>query len=195
MQAHWARYLCVLTSGFVENVARTLYEFFDLDWIRRCLRWDEARLAAWTRAARADWLELRDGSLLDFAVERARRDVELYEPADLVLRELVPQFVSSDRGKSGVLAAEAHWFDCGAPIVLGELATLFDVDLPAGASVAPALPIFDSAFAQTVARDPNDGAGIPAKPNVRDSYANWNNSSPPRGPLLVNDRARVQEIA
>jgi len=25
MQAHWARYLCVLTSGFVENVARTLY--------------------------------------------------------------------------------------------------------------------------------------------------------------------------
>jgi hypothetical protein len=25
MQAHWARYLCVLTSGFVENVARTIY--------------------------------------------------------------------------------------------------------------------------------------------------------------------------
>ena len=25
MQAHWARYLCVLTSGFVENIARSLY--------------------------------------------------------------------------------------------------------------------------------------------------------------------------
>lgn len=25
MQAHWARYLCVLTSGYVENVVRDLY--------------------------------------------------------------------------------------------------------------------------------------------------------------------------
>jgi RiboL-PSP-HEPN len=25
MQAHWARYLCVLTSGFVENIVRNLY--------------------------------------------------------------------------------------------------------------------------------------------------------------------------
>lgn len=25
MQAHWARYLCVLTSGFVENIVRSIY--------------------------------------------------------------------------------------------------------------------------------------------------------------------------
>lgn len=25
MQAHWARYICVLTSGFVENIVRDLY--------------------------------------------------------------------------------------------------------------------------------------------------------------------------
>jgi hypothetical protein len=30
MQSHWARYLCVLTSGFVENVARTLYGEYTL---------------------------------------------------------------------------------------------------------------------------------------------------------------------
>jgi penicillin-binding protein 2 len=142
--------------------AGVLYEFFDLDWIRRCLRWDESRLCAWTRTARADWLSLRDGQMLDFAVERLRRDGSSQEPADLVMREVTPQFTSGTRASGGVHAAESDWSDCGPPIVIEQLSTLFDVDLPKGANAPPRLPMFDHDFVQAVAAAAND-AGVLAR--------------------------------
>ncbi len=160
-----------------------LYEFFDLDWIRRSLRWDEDRLRAWTQAARSAWLESRDGQGLNFVVERTRRDMprppdtsptsdaplapeaslapgtpelSATSATELILREVALLFVAPARERRGVQAAEKLWFEHGKAQVFKDLDSLFNVDVPSRLAADPDLPIFDPAFIDEVARAPED---------------------------------------
>ncbi len=192
--------------------AGALYEFFDLDWIRRSLRWDEARLQAWTQAARSAWLESRDGQRLDFVVERTRRDMP--RPRDtsatpatsfasdasvasdvsvapelsaasatqLVLREVALLFVAPARGVRGVQAAEKAWYEHGRAQVFGELDSLFDVDVPSELAADPDLPIFDPAFIDEVAQAPTE-----VSPLARLEF--WRDDGTSADPALIEDAA------
>ncbi|MEO6710119.1 MAG: hypothetical protein ABIP42_11130, partial [Planctomycetota bacterium] len=144
-------------AGRLESAC--LEEFFDLDWIRRTLRWDQARLEAWTRAARSDWLALRDGPLLDFAVERVRRDTSGSSLADLVLDEVSPLFVTQKRERGVASAAVATWCGSRSAVVLGELDKLFDFELPDQIDEPPKLPFFDEHFVEQAAAASGD-AGV-----------------------------------
>ncbi|HTF89981.1 MAG TPA: hypothetical protein VK843_16320, partial [Planctomycetota bacterium] len=147
-------------AGRLESAC--LEEFFDLDWIRRTMRWDAARLQAWTRAARSDWLALRDGPLLDFAVERVRRDSSGLSLADLVLNEVSPLFVARKRERGSVSAGVATWCGSRSAVVLGELGKLFDFDLPDQIDEPPQLPFFDASFVERAEATPAD-AGVLAE--------------------------------
>jgi len=136
--------------------AESLYEFIDLGWIARCLYWDEARLRAWTRSARARWLAQRDGPLLDFAVERLRRERDRVPPASLVSRELAVAFVQARRRRDEVQAADPLRFDAERAMVLGDFDKLFDLDLPDELHESPALPLFDAEFCDALEQRPED---------------------------------------
>ncbi len=176
--------------------AGALYEFFDLDWIRRSLRWDEARLKTWTQAARSAWLESRDGQLLDFVVERTRRDMprppelsampELSAtPAtELVLREVVRLFAAPARERRGVQAAERPWFEHGQAQVFEELDSLFNVDVPSELGQDPDLPIFDSDFVDEVAQAPEDVSLL-----ARLEF--WRSDGTSVDPMLIEDAVKA----
>lgn len=136
--------------------AASLYEFVDLSWIQRCLYWDRARLQAWTREARARWLAQRDGPVLDFAVERLRRERDSVLPTRLVLRELAASFVQPRRTRAEVQAADLSRFDGEPAVVLGNFDKLFDLDLPDELHENPALPLFDPAYCDALEQTPDD---------------------------------------
>lgn len=137
----------------------TLAAYVDLGWIQRSLRWDGERLAVWAVRARLEWLELRDGPVLDFAVERVRRDLPGSPPALLVLRELAPLFVASSDVEGQVLAAEFPWREDDRPLVIGALDGLFTADAPRDRRQGPRLPHFDSVLAEDIEAAPGD-AGL-----------------------------------
>lgn len=136
--------------------AELLWETFDLDWLRASLCWDAPRLKQWTLRARERWLELQGGMVLDFAVERLRREAAGGGRVDLVLREIAPQFQEPPPRRAGVVAADSAWHGENPALVFSRLGRLFDVDLPSDVDSDPRLPFFDADFAQRVEAAPDD---------------------------------------
>ncbi len=168
-------------AGRIE--AECVSEFIDLDWIRRSLNWDETRLSSWIHGARTTWLALRDGPLLDFAVERVRRNASTGSPAPLVLREVVSLFVESEQSRRDVFAEEQPWFERGPTQVLGELGSLFDAEIPDDLDRDARLPIFDPEFVRSVQQNPDDPASLAL-------LEFWRGDGEPMEPTLIEDAAR-----
>jgi cell division protein FtsI/penicillin-binding protein 2 len=103
----------------------------DLDWIRRLLRWDDARLAEWTRTARQGWLESwRDGYAEPRLVLAALSAVAGRPAADEFLDAL-----STIVGPAGAVEAhldhgEQRWREVDQLAVFDVLDKVFEAALP-----------------------------------------------------------------
>ena len=103
----------------------------DLDWLRRCLYWDEARLNQWVLDRGALWSQVVDRYLAGHTL--ARFKIGPNDPADRVLNALMHFFQPPER-RSGVFAAlPRDWRTSDEVVVLATLDEHFGDALEGGA--------------------------------------------------------------
>ncbi|MBL8858614.1 MAG: hypothetical protein JNL28_08930 [Planctomycetes bacterium] len=143
-------------AGFRAGAISTesLAAVFDLDWIARLLRWDDARLRTWveTRAAR------HDARIEGFRLPRALVHVELEMAArrpERLLDELA--FIYSPASERDEESRPPSWRDLDRLTVLDQLGSLFaDARLPRGVNVPDVvLPLQDQDL-RSVVPNPDD---------------------------------------
>lgn len=125
------------------NLAR-----LDLDWLRRCLYWDETRLADWMGNRGVLWSRAVEEYLAGYTLVSFK--IGEGAPADRVVSALARVFQAEDEGEP----VEASWRDFGDPLILSELGgCLAGADRLAEDLQRDVFPIQDPALAE---RSPGD---------------------------------------